>query len=115
MSCDSWWGAMGSMVRTLPAGPRLEQSPAEELANSVSHGLALVGTLVGGPYLIVQAVRRSDAAFVVGTSVFCATIAILYLASTLYHALPAGRAQRVFRVIDHSSIFLLIADGLRLC
>jgi hemolysin III len=102
---------MRSRGRTLPAEPRLEQSPAEELANSLSHGLALVAALIGGPYLIVQAARRADAAFVVGTSLFCAAIVVLYLASTLYHALPAGRAKRVFRVIDHASIFLLIAGS----
>ncbi len=96
-------------MRTVPARPRRAQSPAEELANSLSHGLALVAALVGGPYLIVQAARRADAAFVVGASTFFATIVILYLASTLYHALPVGRAKRVFQVIDHSSIFLLIA------
>ena len=102
---------MGPRVRTLPATRRREQSPTEELANSLSHGLALVVALVGGPYLIVQAVRRADAVFVVGTSLFCVTIVALYLASTLYHALPAGRAKRVLRVIDHSSIFLLIAGS----
>ena len=107
----SMWGAMGSRVRTMPAGTWHEQSQAEELANSLSHGLALVAALIGGPYLIVQAVRRADAAFVVGTSLFCATIVVLYLASTLYHVLPAGRAKRVFRVIDHASIFLLIAGS----
>jgi len=95
----------------MPAASRHEQSPAEELANSLSHGLALVVALAGGPYLIVQAVRRADAAFVVGTSIFCAAIVLLYLASTLYHALPAGRAKRILRVIDHSSIFLLIAGS----
>jgi hemolysin III len=102
---------MGSVERQGPAAPRLELSQAEELANSLSHGLALVAALVGGPYLIVQAARRADAAFVVGTSIFCATIVVLYLASTLYHALPAGRAKRVFLILDHSSIFLLIAGS----
>jgi hemolysin III len=95
----------------MPAGPRYEQSRAEELANSLSHGLAFVAALVGGPYLIVQAARHADVAFVVGTCLFCATIVVLYLASTLYHALPGGRAKRVLRVIDHSSIFLLIAGS----
>ena len=98
---------MGNMT----AGPRHEQSPAEELANSLSHGLALVGSLIAGPYLIVQAVRRAEAAFVVGTSLFCATIVVLYTASTLYHALPSGRAKRVLLVIDHSAIFLVIAGS----
>ena len=102
---------MGSLVSARPAGSRLAQSRGEELANSLSHGLALVAALVGGPYLIVKSVRHADAAFVAGASLFFAAIVVLYLASTLYHALPAGRAKRVFRVIDHSSIFLLIAGS----
>ena len=93
----------------LPVGPKREQSQAEEIANSVSHGAGLVAALVGVPILIVHAVRHGDAAFIAGTSLFSATLFLLYLASTLYHALPAGKAKRVFRVLDHSSIYLLIA------
>jgi len=93
----------------LPAVPGREQSQGEEIANSISHGLGLVAALVGTPFLIVQAARHGDAGFIAGTSIFSATAAILYLASTLYHALPAGKAKRVFRVIEHSAIYLLIA------
>lgn len=92
-------------------GPGREQSQAEEIANSVSHGTGLVAALIGVPILIVHAVRHGDAAFVTGTSLFSATILLLYLASTLYHALPVGKAKRVFRVLDHSSIYLLIAGS----
>ena len=59
--------------------------------------------------LILQAERHGDARFVVGASIFAATMILLYLSSTLYHALPVGKAKRVFRVIEHSAIFLLIA------
>ena len=45
----------------------------------------------------------------VGASIFAGTVLVLYLASTLYHALPKNNAKRVFQVIDHSAIFLLIA------
>jgi len=93
----------------LPAGPGREQSQGEEIANSISHGLGLVAALVGTPFLIVQAARHGNAGFIAGTSIFSATAAILYLASTLYHALPAGKAKRVFRIIEHSAIYLLIA------
>lgn len=93
----------------LPASPKREQSRAEEMANSVSHGLGLGAALVGVPILIVDTARRADAALMVGVSIFCATVLILYLASAIYHALPAGQLKRVFRVLDHSSIFLLIA------
>lgn len=86
-----------------------EQSQGEEIANSISHGIGLVAALVATPFLVLPAVRRGDAGFIVGVSIFAATMALLYLASTLYHALPAGQAKRVFRVIEHAAIFLLIA------
>ncbi|MFP2769576.1 PAQR family membrane homeostasis protein TrhA [Oceanisphaera sp. KMM 10153] len=86
-----------------------EQSRGEELANSISHGLALVAMLVGTPFLIMQAVRYGSTGFVVGTCVFAATAILLYLSSTLYHALTPGRIKRLFRTIEHSAIFLLIA------
>ena len=92
-----------------PAAPRRPQSHGEEIANSISHGLALVAALVGTPYLILQAERHGDARFVIGASIFAATMILLYLSSTLYHALPVGKAKRIFRVIEHSAIFLLIA------
>jgi hemolysin III len=81
----------------------------EEIANSVSHGLGLVAGLVAAPFLILTAVRNGDPARIVGASVFAGTVLVLYLTSTLYHALPQTTAKRVFRVIDHSAIFLLIA------
>jgi len=71
--------------------------------------LGLIAALVATPFLVLQAVRHGDAGFVVGASVFAATMVLLYLASTLYHASPVGRAKRAFRVIEHSAIFLLIA------
>jgi hemolysin III len=86
--------------------PRL--SLGEEIANSVSHGVALAAALVAAPVLVLGA-RDHGTLAAVGAGVFAATAVLLYLASTLYHALPPGRAKRVFRIIDHSSIFLLIA------
>lgn len=91
------------------AASKRAQSRGEEIANSLSHGLGLVAALVATPFLILHAARHGDAGFTVGASVFAATMVLLYLASTLYHALPIGRAKRVFRVIEHSAIFLLIA------
>lgn len=96
-------------MRILPVAPKREQSQAEEIANSISHGVGLVAALVGTPFLILHAARHGDGIFIVGTSVFAATMILLYLASTLYHALPMSKAKRVFRVIEHSAIFLLIA------
>ncbi|MDO9221602.1 MAG: hemolysin III family protein [Thiobacillus sp.] len=96
------------MNLSLSATKRI-QSRGEEVANSLSHGLGLVGALVAIPFLIRHALRHGDTGFIIGASIFAATMVLLYLASTLYHALPVGRAKRVFRVIEHSAIFLLIA------
>ena len=89
--------------------PERRQSPGEEIANSVSHGVGLLAAVAAAPVLVVAAVWRGSAAGIVGASVFAATIVMLYFTSTLYHALPGNRAKRVFRVLDHGAIFLLIA------
>ena len=84
-------------------------SLGEEIANSVTHGVALLASVAALPILVVMAVVRRDPWQVVGGAVFGATLILLYTASTLYHALPQPRAKRVFRVLDHSAIYLLIA------
>lgn len=85
------------------------QTVDEEIANSISHGFGFIGTLVLTPVLIVFAARDGNATSIVAASVFGATMILTYLMSTLYHALPNGRAKRVFNILDHSSIFGLIA------
>lgn len=86
-----------------------EQSPGEEIANSVSHGIGLLASIAATPILIVSAVRRDDPVGVVAVSVFSASMIFLYLASTAYHVLPAGRLKRIARRFDHAAIYLLIA------
>ena len=86
-----------------------DQSRAEETANATSHGIALVAVLIGAPFLAMHAVQYGDAGFFVGTSVFSGTSIFLYFSSTFYHALPTGKAKRVFQLIEHSAIYLLIA------
>lgn len=89
--------------------PERPQSLGEEIANAVSHGLGLLAALAATPFLISATVRRGTTRDIVGTSVFAGTLVLLYLASTLYHALPRNKAKRVFRVLDHGAVFLLIA------
>src|SRR4051812_21539765 len=86
-----------------------EQSRREEVANSVSHFVALIVAVAATPSLLSQALRNGETGFVVGVSVFAATMVLLYLASSLYHALPAGKAKDLFKTVEHSAIFLLIA------
>jgi hemolysin III len=86
------------------------QTLGEEIANSVSHGVALLAALVGAPFLLVSASQLS-VTNIVGAAVFAATMVLLYFTSTLYHALPAGRAKRVFLKLDHGAIYLFIAGS----
>ena len=89
-----------------PAHP---QTRGEEIANSVSHGAGVLAALIGAPVLVGNAMRHGEVAAVVGAAVFALTMLLLYTASTIYHALPEGRAKEVLRVVDHAAIFLLIA------
>ena len=87
----------------------MPQMPREEIANTISHGLGLVLTLVAVPVLVVSAMRAGDVRFLIGVSVFGATMVLLYLASTLYHSTTHEAAKQLFRLFDHTAIFLLIA------
>jgi hemolysin III len=91
------------------AFPERAQSLGEEIANAVSHGVGLLLAVVAALVLVVAAVQRGGAAEILGASIFGATMVLMYLTSTLYHALPRNRAKRVFRTLDHDAIFLLIA------
>ncbi|HSM18377.1 MAG TPA: hemolysin III family protein [Gemmatimonadales bacterium] len=86
------------------------QSLGEEIANSVSHGIGFLAVIAVTPVLILAALPHG-AGQVVGVSVFAATMALVYLTSTLYHAVPHPRVKRVFRILDHGAIFLLIAGS----
>ena len=95
-------------METLGLLPR-QQSPSEEMANSLSHGVAFLAAVAALPILVLNAVENSGTAGIVGASVFGATMVLLYLVSMIYHALPAGVAKRVFLILDHIAIYLLIA------
>lgn len=85
------------------------QTLGEEIANSISHGIALIMAMVALPFLLIHAARHGDAGYIVGITVFTVTVLLLYFSSTMYHALPTGRAKHAFHLIEHSAIFLLIA------
>ncbi len=90
------------------SGRRLQTLP-EEIANSVSHGVGLLAIVVGAPYLLTAAAHHGIISWAVGVTIFSGSLFILYFASTLYHALPYGRAKHVFRISEHIAIFFLIA------
>ena len=81
----------------------------EEIANSVTHGVGLIASLVAFPVLLLRAQSSSDSTAVAGAAIFGATLILLYATSTVYHALPISKGKELFRVLDHSAIYLLIA------
>ena len=87
------------------------QTLGEEIANAITHGAGLIASIAALPVLILAALHQQDVWQIVGGAIFGATLILLYLASTIYHALPLrrSRAKRLLRVLDHSAIYLLIA------
>lgn len=80
-----------------------------ELANSLTHGAGLALAIAGCAILVVIAALHASAWHIIACSIYGATLVCLYAASTLYHAVRSRRWKRIFRIIDHSSIYLLIA------
>ena len=103
MRCKTFERSLPSTVHERPL------SIGEEIANSVTHGVAALASVAALPILLVVAIARGDPWRIAGSAIFGATLVMLYAASTLYHALPHPRAKRVFRILDHSAIYLLIA------
>lgn len=87
------------------------QTLGEEVANALSHGLGCLLALASLPILVQHAARDGGAANVVAASLFSGTMILLYLVSTLYHALPAGRAKAWFNRLDHATIYVFIAGS----
>jgi hemolysin III len=84
-------------------------SQHDELANSLTHGLGLLLSLIGAPVLIVSAATTGDPWRIVAASVYAATLILLYAASTLYHAVRGDHLKEICQRIDHAAIYLLIA------
>lgn len=81
----------------------------EEIANSITHGVGLIASVIAFPVLLIRAQSSSDSSAVIGAAIFGATLILLYATSTVYHALPISKGKQLFRVLDHSAIYLLIA------
>ncbi|HEY5992914.1 MAG TPA: hemolysin III family protein [Candidatus Udaeobacter sp.] len=89
--------------------PRRTQSAGEELANSISHGIGLVGAMIGTPILLLAAFHHASISFLIGTIIFALTMLLVYFGSTFYHAWPQTRVKSLLQLLDHAAIFLLIA------
>lgn len=81
---------------------------AQELWNSISHGLGTVLTLIFGPFLIVKAANTGDPWRIVSSCIFVFGLIVCFTVSCLYHSLGRNTGKKVFRVLDHDMIYLLI-------
>ncbi len=86
-----------------------ERLSSEEIANAITHGIGLLLSIGGGIILITLAARHASTREIISAAVFASTLVVMYVASTLYHAIPHPRAKRNLKVFDHCAIFLLIA------
>ncbi len=86
-----------------------QQTLGEEIANSITHGIGAALSIAALVILVVLGAKYGDAWRIVSFSVYGFTLFILYLVSTLYHSITNKRVKYFFEILDHSSIFLLIA------
>ncbi len=82
-----------------------------ERLNSISHLVGAVLALVGLGALLAVAIQASRPLVITGFSIFGFTLVLLYTMSTLYHSFPFPRLKKLFKVLDHISIYLLIAGS----
>lgn len=87
-----------------------KQTLGEEIANTLSHGLGLMLAVAALPLLQGMASPRGPVS-VFGVTLYSVTMILVYLSSSIYHALPQGRWKALFNRIDHASIFLFIAGS----
>ncbi len=82
---------------------------SEEVVNAISHGLATLLSVAGLTLLVTLAWLQNDILKIISFSVYGASLVLLFSASTMYHALLNEKAKKVFKLLDHCAIYLLIA------
>ncbi|HLA27162.1 MAG TPA: hemolysin III family protein [Syntrophales bacterium] len=85
------------------------QTRLEEITNSAIHGVGLVLSIAALAILVVPAAFHGETLRIISGAIYGITLVLLYAASTLYHAFKSPRLKHVFKIIDHSCIYLLIA------
>lgn len=90
---------------------RLNELSIEELANTLTHGLGLLLSVVGFVVLVVLASVRGDAWYILSCIVYGSSLVILYTASTMYHSTTSPKLKQTLQIVDHCCIYLLIAGS----
>lgn len=84
-------------------------SPQEQLANRITHGVAALVSVPALVVLLKTAARTGDPYRVASSAVFAGSLCVLYAISTLYHSVRGQQVRYVFRILDHTVIYLVIA------
>jgi hemolysin III len=90
---------------------RLNELPVEELANTLTHGLGLILSIVGFVVLVVLAALRGEPWLILGCVVYGSSLVVLYAASTIYHSTTSPELKKFLQIVDHCCIYLLIAGS----
>ncbi|MCR4562232.1 MAG: hemolysin III family protein [Bacilli bacterium] len=81
---------------------------AQELWNSISHGLGALFAIIMAPFIIIKAAKTGEAINIVAVSIFMFGMLLMFLFSCLYHGLAKNNGKRVLRVMDHNMIYIMI-------
>ena len=102
------------VIHAVGQGRQKLYTVGEEIAHALTHGLGVVLAIAGLTVMVARATLYGNAWHIVGAAIFGATLVLMYTASTLYHSIPAEHlpnTKRILRIVDHSSIYLLIAGS----
>jgi hemolysin III len=86
-------------------------TPAEERAHALTHGIGALLAVVGMVVMVARAARNGDTWQVVAAAIYGSSLVLLYLSSTLYHAMPRSKAKNLLQAFDHGAIYVLIAGS----
>lgn len=84
-------------------------SRSEEIFNAITHGIGSILGIAALTMMVVISVQQHDGYKLASSIIYGLMIIILYTMSTLYHAITNVKAKQILQVVDHCSIFLLIA------
>lgn len=100
------------MMQTMSSHPHSgEYSNLEEILHSGTHALGVLLSIAGLSWMLYLSIAAGDPWRIIASSVYGATLIMLFLASTIYHGMYASRHREVFKLLDHCAIYLLIAGS----
>lgn len=86
-------------------------SRTEEYLNSITHYLGAILSIFGSGALLVHSLKFNNSGYIIGSMIFCFSLVLLYIMSGTYHILHAGKLKKIFKILDHSAIFILISGS----